>query len=439
MLRCLRWTTLLAVAVLTACGGGGGTLSSGASSGSSTSSSSSSSGSSSSSSSSSGNNFSAGGPNVVNIAVGPGPTAGSSTFNTPYVSVTVCIAGTSTCKTIADVLVDTGSVGLRLFASVVSGLTLPNQMDTTGNGNVIAECLPFADGYTWGPVASADVIIGGEKASAVPVNVIDDDGGFALPPSSCTSNGTSLNTVDNFGANGVLGVGILAQDCGPYCAQKAVLQTDTSGATYYSCGSSTCGVYSEADGAQVTNPVALFPADNNGVILQLPAIPATGATTATGYLVFGIDTESNNALGNATVLTIDPSSGTIITLFNGQTLMGVLDSGSNGLFFADNAIPNCTGSMTAEEFFCPTSTLSLSATNQGVNGNSVVTPFQIANENSLNDSFFALDDVGGSTATITGLSDQYFDFGVPFFYGHTVFTGIEGTTAGSAQGPYYAY
>ena len=45
----------------------------------------------------------------------------------------------------------------------------------------------------------------------------------------------------------------------------------------------------------------------------------------------------------------------------------------------------------------------------------------------------------GSTATITGLSDQFFDFGVPFFYGRTVFTGIEGTTAGSAAGPYYAY
>jgi hypothetical protein len=356
--------------------------------------------------------------------------------------VTVCIAGTSTCKTITDVLVDTGSVGLRLFASVVSGLTLPNQMDTSGNHNVIAECLPFADGYTWGPVATADVIIGGEKASAAPVNVIDDDGSFATVPTSCTKgNGTSLNSVDNFGANGVLGVGILPQDCGPYCAQPPSDQ-DTPGATYYSCTPSTtgtCGVYSEAIGAQVTNPVALFPADNNGVILQLPAIPATGATTATGYLVFGIDTESNNALGNTTVLTIDPSSGTIITLFNGQTLMGVLDSGSNGLFFADNAIPNCTGFTNAEEFYCPASTLSLTATNQGQNGNSVVTPFQIANEISLNASFFALDDVGGSTATITGLSDQYFDFGVPFFYGRTVFTGIEGTTAGSAQGPYYAY
>jgi hypothetical protein len=234
-------------------------------------------------------------------------------------------------------------------------------------------------------------------------------------------------------------VGILQQDCGPYCAQAAVQQTNTQGATYYTCGNNTCAIYQELIGSQVTNPVALFPTDNNGVILQLPAIPATGASTATGYLVFGIDTESNNALGSATVLTIDPSSGTIITLFNGQTLMGVLDSGSNGLFFADSAIPNCTGSTNAEEFFCPTSTLMLSATNQGENGNSVLTPFQIANENSLNGSFFALDDVGGSTATITGLSDQFFDFGVPFFYGRTVFTGIEGTTAGSAAGPYYAY
>jgi hypothetical protein len=219
----------------------------------------------------------------------------------------------------------------------------------------------------------------------------------------------------------------------------AAQQTNTQGALYYSCGNSACAVYAEAIGAQVTNPVALFPTDNNGVIVQLPTIPATGASTATGYLLFGIDTESNNALGAATVLNIDPSSGTIVTLFNGQTLMGVLDSGSNGLFFEDSAIPNCTGFKNAEEFFCPTSTLMLSATNQGVDGNSIVTPFQIANQNSLNDSFFALDDVGGSTSTITGLGSQFFDFGLPFFYGQTVFTGIEGKTAGGAVGPYYAY
>jgi hypothetical protein len=34
---------------------------------------------------------------------------------------------------------------------------------------------------------------------------------------------------------------------------------------------------------------------------------------------------------------------------------------------------------------------------------------------------------------------MYFDWGLPFFYGRSVFTAIEGQAAGSAVGPYYAY
>jgi hypothetical protein len=32
-----------------------------------------------------------------------------------------------------------------------------------------------------------------------------------------------------------------------------------------------------------------------------------------------------------------------------------------------------------------------------------------------------------------------FDFGLPFFYGRSVYTAIEGRTAGSTTGPYFAF
>ena len=55
---------------------------------------------------------------------------------------------------------------------------------------------------------------------------------------------------------------------------------------------------------QVPNPVSLFTStgDDNGVLIQLPSVPNGGsAPPLNGSLIFGIGTESNNALGSATV------------------------------------------------------------------------------------------------------------------------------------------
>ncbi|HEY6452838.1 MAG TPA: DUF3443 domain-containing protein [Steroidobacteraceae bacterium] len=424
--RSLRWTWLLAVAALSACGGGGGSSSAGSGSGGG-------------SSGSSGSSSSSGGAvnNTVAVSIGPGPTHSSSFFNIPYATVTVCIAGTNSCQSVDDVLVDTGSYGLRLLASALNGLALGPQMDPNTSGNTIAECLPFADGYTWGPVATADVTIGGEVASAVPVNIIDDTGSFApTVPSSCTSNGASLNSVDDLGANGVLGVGVFSTDCGSYCDQPVSGQS--SGYVYYTCTASACSPVREPLMMQVVNPVTLFAKDNNGVILELAAIAASGATSATGTLIFGIGTESNNGLGSATVLTTD-DAGDINTTLNGQMLAdgGFLDSGSNALFFPDSNIPTCSGSNNM--FYCPASTVMLAATNLGHNGTQSTLQLPIAPLTNFSSQDFALDDIGGPASEITGLGAQYFDFGLPFFFGRNVYTAIEGVPAGGTMGPYYAY
>src|SRR5208283_3664600 len=87
-----------------------------------------------------------------------------------YTTVTVCRPGTTVCQTIDHIEVDTGSVGLRIISSVLDPtLMLPQQMATSGNP--LIECYQYADGYNWGPVATADVQIGGELASAVPIQI----------------------------------------------------------------------------------------------------------------------------------------------------------------------------------------------------------------------------------------------------------------------------
>jgi hypothetical protein len=441
----LRWTLWLGLCILAGCGGGGGSPSSASSS--------SSSGASSSSSSSSSSG--ATGPNVIAVTVGPGPAAAmGGTFNIPYASVKVCQPGTTTCATIDDVLVDTGSVGLRLMASALSaaGLTLAVTADPSNASNSIAECLPFADGYTWGPVAVSDVRLNGELASSVSINIIDDTGSYAATaPSSCTtglsSSPTSLNSVAAFAANGVLGVGIFNQDCGTSCAECSTLMNGCNTPNsdlYYSCntGTNTCAFTPVALTAQVSNPVAQFATDNNGVILELPAVPAAGQAGDSGVLVFGIGTQSNNSLGSAFVLVTDPV-GNFTTTYRGQTLnSSFIDSGSNGLFFPDSTITVCTSTQSnpnANQFFCPASTLALTAENQGANGGatSPVT-FDISSLNSINGNFYATAEIGGPAATNTALGN-YFDWGLPFFYGKNVYTAIEGQPAGTTIGPFYAY
>src|SRR6201998_4752715 len=90
-------------------------------------------GSSSSGSSSSGSNSSSNplsGANVPPIVANSGPLQNYA--NGVFTSVTVCAPGTSTCQTISSVLVDTGSYGLRVLASALNGLALPQKNEASG-------------------------------------------------------------------------------------------------------------------------------------------------------------------------------------------------------------------------------------------------------------------------------------------------------------------
>ena len=63
--------------------------------------------------------------NVLAITINPSSAAVCTFANEPCTQVTICQPGTSNCQTITDVLVDTGSSGLRIFASAVT-VALPS-------------------------------------------------------------------------------------------------------------------------------------------------------------------------------------------------------------------------------------------------------------------------------------------------------------------------
>ncbi|MGA8621356.1 MAG: DUF3443 domain-containing protein [Candidatus Sulfotelmatobacter sp.] len=366
------------------------------------------------------NTIASSGTNVAPITVNAGP-AGNY-VNGAFASVTVCVPGTSTCQTIDGLLVDTGSIGLRILSTA---LTIALPQEKASDGNPIAECVQFVDSYTWGPVKTADMQIASETASGLPIQVLSDTD-FTVPSSSCTSSGTSADTLPALEANGILGVGLFPQDCGSPCPATQNM--------YYECPSSTgCVAIVASLTQQVQNPVVAFASDNNGVILELPAVSGAEATLS-GSLVFGIGTQSNNGLGSATVYNTDPN-GDFTTVYKNNTYsQSFIDSGSNGYFLPDSSIPQCAQNSGASGFYCPTSTENLSATNQGNTVGSGTVDFSVANAVTLfsnaSDSVFG--DLGGPAS-------GYFDWGLPFFYGRNVYTAIEGTSAPGGTPPYWAY
>jgi hypothetical protein len=382
--------------------------------------------------------------NTAAVEVNAGP-ANNST-NMLFVTVTVCLPGTTTCTDVPNVQVDTGSEGLRVLSTALGTLSssLPTIQDSSSN--VLQECIQFADTtYIWGPVATADVEMAGEKASSVPIQVINNPAAFDVPP-SCLALGNAfgsqgnLNTVSALGANGIIGLGNFAQDCGGACTSAS----SNPPPYYFVCPQNVCSIPAVPLNDQLWNPVALFAADNNGVMITMPAIDPGGATTASGSLIFGVGTQTDNALGSATLYATD-AYGDIQSSYGGiGPYPAFFDTGSTGIYFLDYAtlgIPDCAD---YPGFYCPASPVAYTVTNTDGNGNGTTgqAQFTIANTDTLfsNTTFAAFNDLGGDSGS--GPSSDSVDFGMPFFFGRTVYIGIEGMTVPngvSAPNGYFAY
>jgi len=357
------------------------------------------------------------GSNVISMVVNGG--LNGNVANQGYVSLIVCTPGSTTaCQTISNILVDSGSVGLRIFASVLpSNINLQQVM--TG-GQSAADCAAFADGTVlWGPVQTAGVQLAGEAQVSVPVHVVGATS-FAGIPAACSNQGSIvLNSPSQAGYNGILGIGPFPSD---------------TVSTYFGCTSTgTCSELSSIGAAQqVANPIVSLPADNNGLLVQLPLLGGSGAPTASGSLILGIGTQSNNALGSAVPYTTD-SLGNLTAVYKSLALTSFFDTGSNGFFFNDSSIPGCTGGDAG--FYCPGSTLSLSAQVSGLNGQSASVPFSIADASALfATGNTAFNNIGGSFPRVSD-----FDWGMPFFFGRNVFIAIQGRSTPAGPGPYFAF
>jgi len=361
--------------------------------------------------------------------------------------------------TVDHVQVDTQSVGLRLMASAIaaSNSTLLSSLKqaTDGSGHPIFACITFGDGWSWGALTNVDIqYTADEKASSVPVQIIEDPStsNVAQAPASCQTGGpvnNPENTPADFGANGLLGLGMGLQDCGSACASQALP------ANYYSCTSATsagaCTPISVATADQIQNPVAaLSGSDNNGIAITMAAVSGP-ATSLSGTLYFGVGTQSNNKLGSARIIPVETTFDQFIhTNFQGTDFaMSVIDAGSNGYFFSSN-LPLCTGAVQGDTvLYCVGATTGLSGVIQGEAADGTATGVAITYDFDIDNADAQLALLLGSPsqpvlpnlAGTLGAQTSTFDWGLPLFYGRTVFVVFaDRSAAGSGQaGPYMAF
>ena len=374
------------------------------------------------------------GPNVQAVRVSSGP-AGLSVrvANLLYTSVKVCEPGTSNCQVIDHVLVDTGSTGLRLLHSAVN-LSLPQ---VQAEGKPLYNCVQFIDqSYMWGPVVSADVSMGGsqldgQQATQLRIQLAGATGSPAAPADCAQEGLTANNSINDLGANGILGVGTDRQDCGSLCE-------DVTNNGYYHAdhgGGALMGIAVPRTD-QIQQPVSQFSPHNNGVIIQLPTVASSGSPSATGNMIFGIGTADNNQPTSTSVMA--PNLwGYFTTEFDGRVLTkGFVDSGSNGWFFGTTASPAYRLCTNAPQWYCPTSAQTAQATNSSVNGQTSSVNVTVANARDLfnNSAAYAYSNLAGPVG-----DPAAFDFGLPFFFGRSVVTALDEANTPLGQGPYVAY
>jgi len=393
------------------------------------------------------------GPNTTEIVVDQGPAGGFAlgVTNLPYVTVTVCSPGSAShCVTIDHVLLDTGSYGLRLLKSKVGALALPAvPVAANSNGTPAgdaAECYAFVLGAVWGPLATADVRIGGETAAGLNIQLIDDDAAAARPiPQNCrdAAQGPLLDSVTKLQSNGILGLGMVAVDCGLICLDNTYAG---SYVVYYSCplGGAACMPAGMPIASQVQNPVTRFAVNNNGTMIAMPAVPDLGAIVARGRLVFGIGTQSNNQLpAAATIYQVDANPNSANYLYVDLKVgprsypQSFIDTGSNAFFFDDATLSRTCSVSSGQQghWYCPATPWRQSVTLTDAAGTSGSFNIAVANADTLFN--------GGATAFATlggtaGQATQTFSLGLPFYYGRKVFTSVWGQTL-ALNGPWYAF
>jgi hypothetical protein len=224
----------------------------------------------------------------------------------------------------------------------------------------------------------------------------------------------AIQTPNQIGANGILGVGPLADDAGP-------LQV-----YYYNLQAGLATVLNQVPGAlRVAQPVSRLNRHQNGLILSYPAADPYGSESMSAQMILGLDTAGNNASRAATFFPVS-DAGRMKVTFNGQTYNGLIDSGANHVVFPMAYLPKCPNT----DFFCPASPETFNVGLSGYTGSPNKTAsFSVVDFNTY-----------GGQAVQPGLAgyssgNTEFILGLPFMYGRKTYIAIQGQTTTGVRSP----
>jgi hypothetical protein len=351
-----------------------------------------------------------------------------------YTNIKICPPGSqANCQVIDHVIVDTGSVGLRIGYSVLKNnpnLLAGMQNVSTGGAQILTNCQGFFDGSSlYGPVQTADVYIADTFAPNFPLQIFGQ-----IDPGSNVCG--SPEGIKQFGANGIVGVRI-----SPLGAEGSFYSCNTDGKS--SCTGCTF------DGSKCTtenttynpipNLVSQLKNDNNGFTIDLHNIQDSGATVPVlGLLILGVGTQADNTPPEGIIPLQAPGAYINLTIGNNTASGAIIDSGTSVLFINDPDLPPCPVN---SFFYCPITTKSKNPTpttpiSLGLSSNTATTPafdvtYKVGNADALffNGIALAYNDLAASA---DGLSPT---LGLPMFFGRTMYFVFDGQQSPLGTGP----
>ena len=344
-------------------------------------------------------------------------------FNLAYVDVTVCNA-VPQCRTVPNVVVDTGSSGLRLHREALGGLQLEVVRD--GMRRRLGSAADFAIGGLWGTLHAAQVRVGQvETTQAIPIQLFDAPSPLERRPSSYKDDARARFI--RMG-NGVLGISPRRHDpqryfalrrWGPEAVLPAWKPVDVDASR------------------EVVNPIVHFPPPyDNGSVISLPEVDgSTGQKTAQGWLGFGIGQPTEALLPAAAHVMAHEldAQGKFAAMLGGRRVDLVVDSGSNVLMLDLEPL----GLPRHERFkrFYDAAPLTPLPLAFGANEIELARPLCIGPAATMNK---ALDD-GYAVLPMLAIAPIAADapnvLGLPFFFGRTVATGLQGAVNPFPQEP----